>query len=86
MSRGYEANKRWRKKYPEKRKEERRRNYQKTSGAAKNFNHRALWTGLELAFIDLKNFPDKELHKILGRSVAAIQIQRSKLKKETQDD
>ena len=82
MSPGYEKNKRYRKKYPERRKKERKRNYQATAGAVLNYNNRALWTGLDLAFITLNYFSDRELHKILGRSVQAIQNQRSRLKKE----
>lgn len=86
MTPGALANKKYRKKYPERRSPERQRNYSSTAGPEKNHNHRALWTTLELTFINLNHFTDRELHTIPGRSVAAIQNQRWKIKKETLND
>lgn len=82
MSKGYKANKKYRKKYPERRNKERQRNYSSTAGPALNYNHRALWTVVKLFWLSLPGHTDRELHTIIGRSVAAIQNQRYKLKKE----
>jgi hypothetical protein len=86
MTPGALANKKYRKKYPERRNPERQRNYASTAGPEKNYSHKALWTILELTFINLNHFTDRELHTILGRSVAAIQNKRWKIRKETLND
>ena len=75
------ANKRYRAKYPEKRKIERQKNYASTAGAALNRNHRTPWTIYEMHCIKNTSLTDRELHWCLGRSVQAIQAMRHKLKK-----
>lgn len=83
MTPGYLANKRYRKKYPKRRNIERRRNYRKTAGSEKNHNHQAPWTLHELDLLFIPGLADRSLHKLIGRSVAAIQNKRWWIKKET---
>lgn len=82
MTPGSLANKKYRKKYPEKRKLERQSNYASTAGPALNYNHRALWTIRELNLLFFPELNDRFLHILIGRSVAAIQKQRWKIRKE----
>ena len=82
MTPGYLANKKYRKKYPDKRKAERHRYYQRTAGPEKNHNHQALWTLHELDLLSIPSLTDRALHKLIGRSVAAIQNKRWQIKKE----
>ena len=72
----------YRKKYPEKRKTERKKNYATTGGPKLNPNHRMEWTLQEIEVLELWPYTDRELHKFIGRSVQAIQLMRHKLKKE----
>ena len=71
---------RWRKRFPEKRNEERKRYYdQFLSG---NFNEGKWWSQEDDQLIlNRPHLHDRVLHKILGRSVEAIQVRRSKLRK-----
>ena len=77
----YESNKIYRKKYPERRNIERQRYYDQFSGRDINFNHWQPWTVSELNLLDA-NITDRKLHKIIGRSVKAIQVKRARIKKE----
>ena len=76
-------NKRYRAKYPEHRTTERKKNYAQTSGPEKNHSHRTQWQIWEIKLLEYWSgiFTDRELHKCLGRSVQAIQVMRSKLKR-----
>lgn len=82
MTPGYLANKKHRKKYPERRNRERQRNYSTTAGLKKNFNWGKPWTIKELQYLFISGLTDRELHSIIGRSVQAIQEQRYKIRKE----
>lgn len=77
----YEANKKYRQKYPEKRKLEKDRYYKQFSGKGINLNHRQLWTTSELNLLNA-NITDRELHRLIGRSVKAIQVKRARIKNE----
>jgi len=79
----YEANKIYRKKYPGKWREEKNRYYKQFSGRDINFNHRQHWTISELKLLNT-NITDRELHQLIGRSVKAIQVKRSRTRKEIQ--
>jgi len=76
----YDYNKRWRQKYPKKWAIAKKKNYAQTGGPEKNKNHYARWTIHELNYLDNTDLTDRELHKIIGRSVQAIQNIRHKLK------
>ena len=77
----YLYNKTWRRKHPKKRQEGTKRYYAKTGGERNNRNHRTRWTIREVASLFGEGrFCDRELHIKLGRSVKAIQVQRSKFK------
>lgn len=78
MTKGYEYNKTWRSKHPEKRYEGKKRYYKKTQNAK---NRRNIWKKWEIERILEKDTCDHNLSKELGRSVEAIQIKRCKLKK-----
>ena len=74
-------NKRYRAKYPERRRIERQKNYASTGGPEKNRNHRTPWTIHEINWLKHStSFTDRELHSIIGRSVQAIQAMRHRLK------
>lgn len=83
MTPGSLANKKYRKKYPERRTQEKRLNYQSTAGPELNHNWRAPWTIAEINLLFIPSLADRALHEIIGRSVAAIQKQRYKIRKET---
>ena len=76
----YQHRKIWVKKYPEKRNQQRQRNYAKSraNGRLKSMKH---WKNEELALIFSKNRPcDRELSRIIGRSVQSIQSARLRWK------
>lgn len=78
MTINYEYHKKWRKKNPDKRNAERKRNYRRTQFANRNQGQRY---DQDHDWLILNSpFTDRELHKIIGRSVQAIQIRRSRLK------
>ena len=77
MTNYYQGHKKWRKKHPDLRNEEKKRNYAKTRRNATNSN--LSWTGEEIKMIFSPNRPsDREMSAILGRSVQAIQVKRAK--------
>jgi len=76
----YESHKRWRLNNPEGRNKERKNNYKKTQGKDKNALNRCRWSEEECHLILVrKGMNDRQLHKLLGRSVQAIQVKRTKL-------
>lgn len=77
MTKQYEYNKTWRIKHPHKRNNGNLRYYRKTQGA-RNSNTR--WTKEEIEMILEHSITDNELSELLGRSVRAIQVKRSKSK------
>lgn len=78
MSDNYQRKKKWRKKYPEKRAAERKKNYEK--GRKFDKNTRASWTSEHEGMITAADrLPDRELAKNLGRSVQAIQVRRTRV-------
>jgi hypothetical protein len=79
MSWSHAANKRWKLKHPEKHREGKKRNYAST--ARNNPNHHQEYTIREDKLILNSPLTDRELHHEIGRSVQAIQVRRSKLKK-----
>lgn len=81
MSNLYVYMKRWRQRYPEKRKASTRRYYAKHREAPENqLNRRKWWTADEVALITAPNRPsDPILAKQLGRSVQAIQVKRGRI-------
>lgn len=72
----YIHNKKWRLKNIPKRNEQRKRYYAKSSKEA--YNNRRLWNYEDLKEIILHRFSDRILSTVLGRSVQAIQIRRSR--------
>ena len=79
----YEWNKRWRQLYPQKWNEMKKKNYAQT--AFRNPNHRCTYTNNEDSLVLDPPGTDRELHKIIGRSVQSIQVRRSTLKKEMRE-
>lgn len=75
----YEHNKIWRNKYPEKWLAEKKKYYDKTSGPEKNRNYRLWWSRKDDKALFHTKLTDTELHRILGRSVMAIQVRRCKI-------
>jgi len=75
---GYEETKRWRKKHPEKIRKYMRDYYGKTSNAGR---HYARWEEEEKRMVMLHDKPDSELAAEIDRSVKAIQLMRSRIKK-----
>ncbi len=74
----YACNKRWRKRFPEKRKEERNRYYNKTStGNSKSFQR---WSQKDDIIVMTSSLTDPQIHSKIGRSVRAIQVRRCKIK------
>lgn len=75
----------WRKKNLEKHKTGRRRfnkkYYARFSGTSNNSNHKQVWTISDINLLNSNQLTDRELHKLIGRSVCAIQIMRSKMKR-----
>ena len=55
-------------------------NYRNRTGSGKYGKH--AWTNAELDMVLAHEITDRELSEKIGRSVAAIQIMRSKLKKQ----
>ena len=79
----YEYNKRYRYSHHSKRAIERKEYYERHSDAP---NSKKLWKEEELQMVLDNKVSDVELHKILGRSVRAIQAMRTKLKNENVPD
>lgn len=73
--------KRWRQRHPKQRSIMRQKNYAQTAGPEKNYNWKTPWTIAEIKLIELARHTDRELHKLIGRSVQAIQMMRWKIKK-----
>lgn len=82
MTKGYEINKRWRKKYPHKRQASTARYYAKTQNAKFGYTP---WLSKDDEMVLKHEVCDMELHRILGRSVAAIQHRRHILKKRIEE-
>ena len=64
-------------KYKKTKREQQKRYYAKTQDA---LNSRKYWTPREIKIIMAKNMSDRELSRILGRSMKAIEVKRSKIK------
>lgn len=79
----YRYNKKWRLSNPEGRNLDRKKYYNKSS-YAKNYYRRWVWEEIQL--ILYSRLTDSKLSSILGRSVASIQIKRSKHKKEVSNE
>ena len=77
----YKHNKEWRRTHPEACLAMKLRNYAQTGSPEKNENWGQRWTSREDIAALNKEIPDRELHRLLGRSVQAIQIRRSSLRK-----
>jgi len=71
----------YRKKHPEKRKAERKKNYAITGGPKLNYSWKQRWTGWEIYMLEQWQGTDRRLHLVIGRSVQAIQGMRHLLKK-----
>lgn len=79
MAGSYEATLRWRLKNPDKRNEQKKRNYRQTQGQQRT---RRVWTEEEeRQILATPRETDATLAKRIGRSVQAIQLRRSKLLK-----
>lgn len=78
---GYEHNKAWRKRHPEKRYAGQKRYHGRNRKDLKNTrNSRQEWTGAEMSAIISPNRPsDRILSRKLGRSIKAIQIKRGRV-------
>ena len=74
----YEYTKAYRKRYPEKRRAEKKRYYDKTANAE---NGGTRWNEDMIKLIIEHNFTDTELSEILGKSVNAIQKKRWEVKR-----
>ena len=79
MKGGYKYNKNWRLKHPEKRNDQKAVYFSKTTYTG-SFNRRNPIRQEEDNLILEHSIPDTELHKIIGRSVRAIQARRHRLK------
>lgn len=75
----YQINKRWRIRHPHLRNEGKKRNYAKT--AFNNRNNQYHYTDVEDYLVLNSSCIDRELHRILGRSVQSIQVRRWRLRK-----
>lgn len=78
----YKYNKRWRLTHIRERNIERKRNYAQSRKTATNGKYR--WTREELRLLHTSRklkIPDRELARMLRRSVQAIQVQRVRRKK-----
>lgn len=64
-------------KYKKTKREQEKRYYGKTQDA---LNSRKYWTSREIKMIMAKNMSDRELSRILGWSMKAIQVKRCKIK------
>ena len=75
MKTKYEINKDWRHSHPEKWREGVRRYYRKSQDAP---NRKERWSKEDIKLVMEHKMPDSELSKLIGRSVQAIQVQRSR--------
>lgn len=75
---GYKETKNWRKRHPEKHRKLMRLYYAKTSNAKRSH---AKWDEVEKEKVWRHEKPDSELAKEIDRSVKAIQLMRSRIKK-----
>lgn len=75
----YERNKKWRKNKPKIWKKIKDRYYKKSEATA--FNSKQLWTIYDCNLILMMSFSDSKIARMIGRSVKAIQVQRTRLKK-----
>lgn len=78
----YKSNKKWRKKHPKKWQQGKKRYYDRFAGSANNANHQQRWTTEEILLLN-SNLLDRQLHKLIGRSINAIQVMRWKMNKVT---
>ena len=76
----YEYNKKWRRDNPKKWAAMKKRNYAQSAGKDKNNNHKQEWALMDISLLESNLLSDRELHKIIGRSVQAIQIKRTRMK------
>ncbi len=74
----YEINKKWRKNHPEIWGKGKQRYYNQFNN--NNAQRREKWTAGDINLIIEKETSDRNLSKLLGRSVLAIQVKRSSLK------
>lgn len=58
--------------------EEKYKNYAQTR--RNNWNSGRVWSAKEIEHLEDESISDRELSKLLGRSVQSIQVKRSKLK------
>lgn len=79
MTIGYDNNKRWRKKHPEKWLLSKRKYYKQFQKNVCNNNQ--IWSLFDIAIVTGKFDSDRNLSKQLGRSVGAIQSLRGRLKR-----
>lgn len=75
-----ESNKRWRLAHPEKRNQYRKKNYHKTLNLVTSEKTR--WTQEEINIIMTSRLSDFEIAKQFNRSAQAIQVKRSRILKE----
>ena len=75
----YKHNKAWRHRNKAKRNAERKRYYRKSQGAPMTGK---TWSVTDSNFILTSEGPDSVIHTVIGCSVEAIQLKRSKLRKE----
>jgi len=73
----YEANKKWRKKYPYKWRAMKQRYYEQFAAGA--YNRYSEWTLREIELVLNKVFPDRVIAEKIGRTVKAIQMKRTRL-------
>ena len=79
----YAFNKNWRARNPKKRYAQKSRYYGQFAGEDKNRNHLQRWNEVDdHVVLYSTGVPDRVLHRILGRSVSAIQIRRYILRKD----
>ena len=55
--------------------------FAKFAGPLKNQNHYQRWTITDINLILFSPLTDRELHRLIGRSLHAIQVMRDKMKK-----
>jgi hypothetical protein len=77
--RAYQYTKEWRKKNPAKYQAMKKKYYARFAGAINNINHGHIWSTEELILLEADELTDRELHVLIGRSVNAIQIRRSRM-------
>jgi len=76
----YSENKEWREQNPDKWNQQKKRYYAKFRRNTPNRGQR--YTIQEINLILNSELSDRELHRLLGRSIQAIQVQRCKLLKD----